>query len=279
MSVNYEQQYLELGQRILTEGVWVDNVRTGRRCLTIPEHTLWYKPEEIPLLSTKKSFPVSAWAEMLGYLRRYEWADQFDKIGTRSWYCNANETKDWINNPHRKGENHLGLVYGAALEDWELWDLFTKLMSGIDDRRMMINFWRPEKFQYGCITPCMYKHSFTILDRTLHMCSESRSLDYGLGGNFNSLQCWIMLKMICHVTGLKMGRIKHNIINAHIYDSHIDGVKEQLSRTPNKLNVEFKVEDWVSSFSDLVVEDIHARDYFTLTGYKPQGKIDFDLVA
>jgi thymidylate synthase len=191
---DYEQQYLGLCKKILDEGVWVKNERTGRKCLTIPEHTLWYDGQDLPpLLTTKRSFPVSAWAEMLGYLRRYEWADLFDKIGSVTWYCNANETKCWLENPNRLGNNHIGKVYGAALAEWELPQLFEKLMNHEDDRRLMINFWRTEKFEFGCLPPCMYKHSFTIIGETLHMCSESRSLDVGLGGNFNSLQCYLLL--------------------------------------------------------------------------------------
>ena len=277
--MTYEEQYNAFGQRILDEGVWIKNKRTGTMCLTIPEHTLWYEPNEMPLLTNKQSFPVSAWAEMLGYLRRYEWANLFDDVGAKTWYCNANETVDWVKSEHRNGENHIGKCYGAALEDWELPELFNKLMRHEDDRGLMINFWKPEKFKLGALRPCMYKHSFTILGDTLHMCSESRSLDYGLGGNFNSLQCWILLQMICKVTGLKVGRIKHNIVNAHIYESHIDAVKSQLTREPLVLDVNFKVCDWVETFDDIVGCNRHAREYFTLTGYEHQGKIPMELIA
>lgn len=277
--MTYEEQYLALGKRVLSEGVWVDNKRTGTRCLTIPEHTLWYEPNEIPLLTVKQSYPVAALAEMLGYLRRYEWADQFDSIGASTWYTNANETKTWLNSPHRLEQNHIGKVYGAALEDWELPELFSKLMQHEDDRRLMINFWRPEKFHLGALPPCMYKHSFTILDGVLHMSSESRSMDYGLGGNFNSLQCWFLMKLICHVTGLKAGRVKHNIINAHIYESHIPAVTEMLSRTPQNLNVNFKIKGWVESFSDIIDCNTHAKEYFSLRGYTHQGKLPMELIA
>lgn len=277
---NYEQEYLKLCQKIIDEGIWIDNKRTGTKCLTIPEHTLYYDGKDLPpLLTTKRSFPVSAWAEMLGYLRRYEWADKFTEIGSGSWTCNANETEAWLNNPNRKGNNHIGKCYGASLEDWELPELFSKLMKHEDDRRLMINFWRPAKFHLGVLPPCMYKHSFTIIGDTLHMSSESRSMDLGLGGNFNSLQCYFLLIFFAKITGLKAGKVKHNIINCHIYESHIDAIREQLSRTPSELNVDFKINGWVESFEDLIEGDTHAREYFTLTGYEPQDKIYMELIA
>ncbi len=276
----YELDYLNLCQKVLDEGVWVHNERTGRDCLTIPEHTLYYDcSQPPPLLTTKRSFPVSAWAEILGYLRRYEWASEFSAIGTNTWKVNANETQAWLDNPNRLGEDHLGKVYGAALEDWELPELFDKLMKHQDDRGLMINYWRPEKFELGCLRPCMYKHSFTILGDTIHMCSESRSMDLGCGSNWNALQGWFLLKFVAHITGLKAGRVKHNIINCHIYDSHIDAISKQLSRTPSRLDVTFEIAPWVKSFDDLVGNDKHAREYFTITGYNPQSKIEMDLVA
>lgn len=275
---SYETQYLELAQKILDEGEWIDNERTGRKCLTIPSHTFEYG-EEIPLLTTRPSYPVSAWAEMLGYLRRYEWANQFADIGSPTWDVNSNHTEAWLVNPNRIGHNHIGKCYGAALGDYELPELFDKLNRHVDDRGLMINFWKPEKFELGCLRPCMYRHLFTILGDTLYLESSQRSCDYMCGKNFNALQVWFLLKHACKITGLKFGGAKHHIVNIHIYDKHINGVKELLRRTPTELDVNFRISEWVKSFEDLTENDTHAREYFKLEGYSPQPKIDFELVA
>jgi thymidylate synthase len=284
MVSKYEKDYLAACQKVLDEGVWINNKRTGTKCLTIPKLTFTYdvSNDPLPVLTTKQSYPVSAWAEMVGYLRRYEWADLFDKIGSASWYVNSNETEAWVNNPARKGENHIGTAYGAALEEWELPELFSKLMAHEDDRGLMINFWRPAKFKTAALRPCLYSHLFTIIDGTLHLTSSQRSCDLACGKNFNALSLYIMLKVFAHITGLKAGKVVHEITNPHIYESHIEGIKEQLSRTPLPNNTTFKVNDWVRSFEDITERDNHARDYFTLTGYDRDthlGKIPFDLVA
>lgn len=280
MNKGYEEQYLELGRKILNEGVSIRNKRTGEDCITIPEHTLYYDVanDPPPLLTTKQSFPVSAWAEMLGYLRRYEWADQFDKIGSKTWYGNANETEAWLNNPHRLGENHLGAVYGAGLDPNELPELFNKLVNHYDDRGLVIDFWKPELFDKVALRSCMYRHTFTIIGDTLYLESNQRSSDYGCGINFNSLQCYFLLKFFSHITGLKAGKVKHNMVNVHIYSSHVSTVREQLEKVPQKVVANCEISEWVSTFDDLLLP-VHARDYFKISNYDHQGKLTFKMVT
>lgn len=274
--MSYEQQYLELCKVVLENGKWIKNKRTGRECLTIPEWTFYYG-DQIPLLTTKRSFPYSAFAEILGYHRRYQWADDFARIGTSTWFRNANETQQWLDNPNRLGENHCGVIYGAALEDNEINNLFTNLHNHDDNRGLMLNFWRPDKFHLGCIRPCLYGWNYTIIDDEVSVTANQRSCDLGLGGNFNSLQVWFMREYVSHCIGLNKGITKHNITNIHIYDTHIEGIEEQLSRTPTPLDVKFEITN-TKTLWDLLDEERHAKSYFSLTGYEPQGKIELDLV-
>ena len=100
------KQYLELSRRIIEEGVWVENERTGKRCLTVINADLTYNVDknEFPLVTTRKSFWKAAIAELLGYLRGYDNAADFRAIGCNTWNANANDNQDWLKNPHRKGE-------------------------------------------------------------------------------------------------------------------------------------------------------------------------------
>jgi thymidylate synthase len=183
--LKYEQDYRDLCQKIVEEGVWVDNERTSTRCKTISNVDLIYDvgSGEVPLLTTKQCFTVSAIAELLGYYRRYDNATQFDNIGVKSWYCNSNETESWLNNPNRKGENDLGIVYGAAVEDGILRDIYEKLSEGKDDRGLIFDMWRPETFDKGCLRPCAYQHVWTLIGDTLDLRIIQRSGDVALGRN------------------------------------------------------------------------------------------------
>ena len=51
-------QYSNLCQRIVDEGIWVNNKRTNKRCLTIINADLTYDVEKkhFPLVTTRKSF-------------------------------------------------------------------------------------------------------------------------------------------------------------------------------------------------------------------------------
>ncbi len=287
-NVPYEIEYMKLSQKILDEGVWVENKRTGTRCLTIIGHTFQYNvgKGEVPLLSTKQSFPVSAVAEILGYLRGYTNAQQFADIGSPTWFANANDNQAWLNNLHRKGENDMGKVYGAIGRDFGGIDLLEKVYKnldrGIDDRGETLTFWKPDDFDKGCLRPCMRTHTFSILGDTLHLTSESRSVDHCLGSNFNSIQCYFLLALMAKVTGLKAGIATHHMINVHIYEDHLKGLKEQMSRPIIELNPSLKIKPWVCGLDDVVDHPFfneHAREYVDIDykGFAP--KIDFKMVA
>ena len=102
--VNTVKQYLDLCNRIVSEGVWVENERTGKRCLTVINADLTYDVanNEFPLVTTRKSFWKSAIAEIIGYIRGYDNAADFRALGTKTWDANANDNPAWLANPHRK---------------------------------------------------------------------------------------------------------------------------------------------------------------------------------
>ena len=107
------KQYLALCKRIVREGYWVENKRTGKRCLTVINADLEYdcKNMHLPILTTKKLAWKPAIAEMLGYLRGYTSAAEFRAIGCNTWNMNSNENEAWLKNPHRKGKDDMGEAY------------------------------------------------------------------------------------------------------------------------------------------------------------------------
>lgn len=281
--MTYEQQYINMINKILETGVWVDNARTGKSCLTIPNYTFTYKASESPLLTIKQSFPISAIAEMIGYLRGYTDAFNFDYIGTKSWYANANKTQAWLDNPNRKSQDHLGKIYGAIAKDFGGVDLIQKvynnLKEGIDDRSEIITFYKPDEFDKGCIRPCMYSHHFTILDGVLYLNSTQRSGDAPLGLPYNAIQCWFLLNVMAQITGLEAGECTHYVVTPHIYEDQIEGVIKMMERKPLESVGEIDIQGWVSSLGDIVDQDLHTKAYVTVSNYEHLGKIDFPMSA
>lgn len=240
------KQYLDLSQRIIDDGVWIENERTGKRTLTVLNEILKYdvKNNHFPLVTTRKSFWKSAVAELLGYLRGYTSAEDFRKLGTPTWDANANLNKAWLANPHRKGEDDMGHVYGANIK-WKKWDgteldqlekVYSNLKNGIDDRGEIITFWNPGEFERGCLRPCMYEHIFSILGDTLYLTSVQRSVDVPLGLTFNSPQVFVLLALFAQITGLKAGNCTHMLINCHMYEDQVPMMRDvQLKREPLEL--------------------------------------------
>ncbi|WER21568.1 thymidylate synthase [Providencia stuartii] len=282
------KQYLELCQRIIDEGQWVENKRTGVRCLTVINADLEYDVANnlFPLITTRKSFYKAAIAELLGYLRGYDNAAQFREIGCNTWNANANENQAWLSNPHRKGEDDMGRVYGVQGRSWQRPDgthldqlkkVVNNLKNGLDDRAEIITFYNPGEFEMGCLRPCMHTHTFSLLGDTLHLTSYQRSCDVPLGLNFNQVQCFVLLALMARITGHKAGKAYHKIVNAHIYENQLPLMRDvQLKREPFPLpslliNPQIKtledIETWVST------------DDFTIEGYQCHEAIKYPFTV
>ena len=278
------KQYLDLCQRIIKEGHWIENKRTGKRCLTVVNADLTYNVEdnEFPLVTTRKSYWKSAIAELIGYLRGYSNAAEFRDLGTKTWDANANENEVWLNNPHRKGEDDMGRVYGVQGRGWQKPDggsvdqlkkIVDNLSKGIDDRGEILSFYNPGEFHMGCLRPCMHTHTFSLLGDTLYLTSYQRSCDVPLGQNFNQVQVFTLLKLMAQITGNRPGLAYHKIVNAHIYEDQIELMRDvQLKREPFS-SPELHINPDIKSLEDL--ETWVTMDDFEVTGYQCHEPISY----
>ena len=272
-----EQQYLDLGSRIVEEGVWVENKRTGVRCLTVANETLHYDVENglTPVLSTRPVPYKGGLGEFIAYLQGKGNAAEFRELGSNTWNSNANENEAWLKNPNRKGEDDMGRVYGVQGRDWtnqfgakldQLKKIIDNLNRGIDDRGEILTFWNPGEFEYGCLRPCMHTHQFTLLGNKLHLTSIQRSADWALGLTSNMLQCYFLLQLMSQVTGYIAGQVTHHVINAHIYENQLELAKEQLKRTPHRTDTQFWVNPNIRTLEDIekmTKHDVKLIGYFS----------------
>ena len=283
------QQYVGLGHRILEKGVWVENERTGKRCLTVINADLTYEVGEghFPIVTTRKSFWKSAVAELLGYIRGYDNAADFRKLGTKTWDANANKTPAWLANPNRAGEDDMGLVYGAVGNAWPIMyihapgcsleysegghgsidtldELYQNLKKGIDSRGEIWSFWNPGMFHLGALRPCVYSHHFSLLGGKLYLNSTQRSCDVPLGLNFNMVQVYVFLQLMAQITGHEAGEAYHKIVNAHIYEDQIDDFMVEMKREEYDAP-QFKINPKIKTLEDL--RTWVTVDDFELVGY------------
>jgi len=278
------KQYLQLCQRIIDEGTWIENERTGKRCLTVINADLEYDVgnNQFPMITTRKSFYKSAIAEFLGYIRGYDNAADFRALGTKTWDANANLNDVWLNSSHRKGKDDMGRVYGVQGRSWakpdgttldQLKKIVDNLKHGIDDRAEILTFYNPGEFEMGCLRPCMHTHTFSLLGDTLHLTSYQRSCDVPLGLNFNQVQVFAFLALMAQITGKKAGKAYHKIVNAHIYEDQLELMRDvQLKREPFA-SPQLKINPKITSLEDL--ETWVTMDDFEVVGYQCHDPIKY----
>jgi len=278
------KQYLDLCKRIIDEGHWIENERTGKRCLTVVNADLSYNVagNELPMVTTRKSYWKSAIAEFIGYIRGYDNAADFRALGTKTWDANANENEAWLNNSYRKGEDDMGRVYGVQGRSWnkpdgghidQLRKIVDDLSNGVDDRGEILTFYNPGEFHMGCLRPCMHTHTFSLLGDTLYLTSYQRSCDVPLGLNFNMVQVYFFLNIMAQITGKKPGQAYHKIVNAHIYEDQLALMRDvQIKREPFA-PPELHINPDIKSLEDL--ETWVTMDDFEVKGYQHHDPIAY----
>lgn len=270
------KEYLELCQRIIDEGTWIENKRTGKRCLTVINADLEYDVSDntLPVLTTKKLYWKPAIAEMLGYLRGYQSAAQFRALGCNTWNANANENEAWLKNIWRRGPDDMGRCYGVQARNWqnpegEFVDqvrlIVEDLTAGIDNRREIVTFYNPGELDRACLAPCMHTHTFSLVNGYLYLTSYQRSDDVPLGHAFNQVQVGWLLLIMAQITGHKPAKAFHKVVNAHIYEDQLEIVKEvQLKREPYPLP-KLRINPDIKTLEDLetwvTMDDFELEDY------------------
>jgi thymidylate synthase len=123
---------------------------------------------------------------------------------------------------------------------------------------MVVSAWNPAVLDEIALPSCHAFFIFNVINGKLNCHLTQRSGDIALGIPFN-LSCYAALtQMIANETGLKVGVFSHYINDAHIYENHIEGLKEQLTRKPLPLPT-LEIAD--KSFWDLKFEDFILKNY------------------
>lgn len=269
--------YIDIGKRILNEGVWLSNARTKQKTLAIVGASFEFDLSHgiVPVVTTKKLFWRSAIAEMLGYIRGYQSAAQFRALGCNTWNANANENKAWLNSPYRKGEDDMGLCYGVigrafpGIENDKPLDQYKKIITdlslGVDDRREILTFYHPNLIHRACLPACMHTHHFNLLGDDLYLESYQRSSDYALGQPFNHFQVAFLLLITAQIIGKKAKKMRHHLSNVHLYENQVEIFKkEQLNRAPlplPKLNINPEIKTLQDLETWVTIDDFELLNY------------------
>jgi len=124
-------------------------------------------------------------------------------------------------------------------------NLVHKLHNNPDDRRMIVSAWHPEDIKNMALPPCHFAHQIVVRNGVLNLIWEQRSCDMFLGVPYNIASYGFLLLLYAKEGGFKPGKLIGHLNDAHIYENHIDQVKEQLTREPYPMpQMEIQDENW-----------------------------------
>ena len=253
------KQYLDLLDRILTEGVKKED-RTGTGTISVFGNQMRFNLEDgFPLLTTKKLHLKSIIYELLWFLRG----------DTNIKYLKDHGVSIWDEWADENGE--LGPVYGHQWRSWpdenggtidQIQNVVNQIKNNPDSRRMIVSAWNVAEVERMALPPCHTMFQFYVANGRLSLQLYQRSADTFLGLPFNIASYALLLQMMAQVTGLKAGDFIHTTGDTHLYLNHIEQAKLQLTRTPRPLP-RMIINPDVKDIFDFKYED------FQLEGYDP----------
>ncbi|MDO8486912.1 MAG: thymidylate synthase [Candidatus Curtissbacteria bacterium] len=302
-----EYQYLDLAQEILDHGE-----RKVDRGTDIVLYSLFGRQTRydlslgIPLLTTKRVYWRGVLHELYWFFSGqtnikylvdnnvHIWDDYPYKIYKLKNPKTKLTKDDFIENiatdkKFAKKWGELPRIYGEMWRKWptrkrgriidQLKWVVDELREDPDAKNAIVTSWNPE-YLYKMAEPedasrfpiC---HSFYQVSRRgdrLSLQLYQRSSDMFLGVPFNIASYALLTIILAKILGLKPGEFVHTFGDVHIYENHIEQIKEQLSRKPRpfpKVRIVGKMDE-LSDFTP---------DKIILENYNPHPPIKAELTV
>lgn len=134
------------------------------------------------------------------------------------------------------------------------------LKNNPHSRRILTNIYNFDDLHEMHLYPCAYSMTFNVSGDKLNGILNQRSNDMLTANNWNVLQYSLLIMMFAQVSGLKPGKFIHVIADAHLYDRHIDLVKEVLAK-PEHPAPKLVMNPDVKNFYDFKLEDFKLENY------------------
>lgn len=131
------------------------------------------------------------------------------------------------------------------------------------DRRMITTMWCPEDLHEMNLPPCVYETLWDVSNGKLNCTVIQRSGDMlaaAASGGWDTMQYAILTHMLAQVCGYEVGELVHIVNNLHIYDRHVETVKEVMDN-PEYPAPKFWINPEVKNFYDFTEDDFELIDY------------------
>ena len=306
-SIHEEHQYINLVDKILKEGFWEEG-RNGRT-KGIFGYTMRFslRDNTIPIFTTKKTAWKTCLKELIWFIRGETDNKLLQEQNVHIW--DGNTSREFLDSVglslHEEGI--AGPIYGYQ---WRYFnakyncmtgktiitnfeknhrDINNVSFTGIDQlqyiinclkdpvkrtsRRLIMTAWNPCQLNEMALPPCHVMCQFNVLDGNKLSCAlYQRSNDVSLGTSFNVASYSFLTHLLAKHCGLVAHEFIHFMGNCHIYEEHVEPMRELLNREFHsfpKINIKCIKEN----INDYELDD------FEIIGYKSNDVIKMQMVA
>src|SRR5271169_7250519 len=225
-------QYHQLLRLVLDEGKFKPD-RTGTGTYAVfGAQARFPLSDGFPVVTTKKLHLKSIIYELLWFLRGDTNIKYLNDHGVTIWNDWADENGD------------LGPVYGRQWRAWptpdggaidQIANVLSEIRRNPNSRRLIVTAWNPVEIEGMALPPCHCLFQFQVADGALSCQLYQRSADVFLGVPFNIASYALLTIAVAQVTGLKPGTFIHSLGDAHLYLTHLEQARLQLTRSPRPL--------------------------------------------
>lgn len=242
------QPYDDALREILENGTVKSNQRTGIKTLSVFGMLKRYRLDtgRFPIVTKRKVWPKSVWAELLWYLEGSTSNERLKEIGCNFWTPWVDE--QW-EKEHGYASSSFGPVYGFNLRHFggdyndgvhdagdygaggfdQLDYVINLIRNDPTSRRILWNLWNPKELHNMRLPPCHMQFQILIND-SRHMTGimYQRSCDFPVGVPANIQFYSAITMMLAQQTGCVPYEFVHMTADSHIYYDQIEAVKEYL---------------------------------------------------
>jgi thymidylate synthase len=211
--------------------------------------------KEFPALTLRRTAIKSAVEEMLWIWQKK--SNNVHDLKTRIWDAWADES----GSIGKAYGYQLGVKYKFKQGEMDQVDNVIYLLKNEPySRRIMTNIYNFSDLQEMGLEPCAYSMTFNVTGNRLNAILNQRSQDILAANNWNVVQYAVLVMMLAQVCGFQPGELVHVIADAHIYDRHVDIIRE-LIRRPQYPAPTVTLNPDVHDFYDFTPDDVIVENY------------------
>ena len=231
-----DELFIKNCRNILENGVWDTDYEVRPRWEDgTPAHTVkifgvvdrYDLQKEFPMMTLRRTAWKSALDELLWIWQKK--SNDIHELGSHIWDSWADEN------------GTIGKAYGYQLgvkhkyaEGWfdQVDRVLYDLKNNPASRRILTNIFNHHDLYEMGLYPCAYSMTFNVSGNKLNSILNQRSQDMLTANNWNTCQYAMLTMMMAQVAGLEPGEFVHVIADCHIYDRHVDLVREMIEKEP-----------------------------------------------